>query len=204
MSNLPRVDAGYFDRMFTASDDPWSFRKRWYEVRKRALTLACLPAARYASAYEPGCANGELSAALAERCDALLMSDGNERAVDVARRRVAAFPHARVEQGWVPKDWPSASFDLIVLSELGYYLDAASLDRLAARARGSLGVSGTLVACHWRARIEGCDTGGDAVHDRLHERLALPHTGRWADADMVLDVWNVDPASVAQREKLRD
>ena len=66
---------GHFDGLFAASEDPWHFKQRWYEQRKRAMTLACLPRARYASGYEPGCANGELSAALAGRCDRLLISD---------------------------------------------------------------------------------------------------------------------------------
>ena len=42
--------------LFEASDDPWSFKSRWYEARKRALTLAALPKLRYGRAYEPGCA----------------------------------------------------------------------------------------------------------------------------------------------------
>ena len=56
-----------FDRLFEASEDPWGFRTRWYEARKRSITLACLPEAHYQNAYEPGCANGELAAALAPR-----------------------------------------------------------------------------------------------------------------------------------------
>ena len=179
------------------------FQSRWYEVRKRALTLACLPAARYASAYEPGCANGELSAALADRCDALLVSDGNDKAVAIATRRLAASPHVSVVKGWVPEDWPDTSFDLIVLSELGYYLDRRSLQGLAARARQSLRDGGTVLACHWRPQIEGCLIGGDGVHATLDAELGLPRLSRFVDADMVLEVWCADPRSVAQREGLR-
>ena len=62
----------YFEQRFRASDDPWSFRTRWYEKRKRELTLASLPRQRYQRVFEPACANGELSAQLAERSDALL------------------------------------------------------------------------------------------------------------------------------------
>ena len=69
-------DPAHFEALFTSSNDPWGFRTRWYEARKRSLTLACLPHQRYASGFEPGCANGELSAVLAERCDHLLVCDG--------------------------------------------------------------------------------------------------------------------------------
>ena len=81
VSPLDVYDAAYFDGLFAASPDPWGFESRWYEHRKRALTLACLPSLRYRYGYEPGCANGELSAALADRCDRLLVSDGAEKAV---------------------------------------------------------------------------------------------------------------------------
>ncbi|NYS43147.1 SAM-dependent methyltransferase, partial [Pseudomonas syringae pv. actinidiae] len=66
------VADSYFDELFRNNDDPWAFKKRWYERRKRALTLAALPRERYRAIFEPGCANGELSADLAERCDTLV------------------------------------------------------------------------------------------------------------------------------------
>ena len=61
----------YFDGLYKSSDDPWNLREGWYERRKRSLTLALLPRPRYRNAFEPGCANGELTAELATRCDAL-------------------------------------------------------------------------------------------------------------------------------------
>lgn len=83
----------YFDEMFAKSDDPWKFQSRWYERRKCALTLACLPSERYAHGFEPGCANGELSAGLATRCDHLLVSDGVDKAVSLARERLNGCPN---------------------------------------------------------------------------------------------------------------
>ena len=79
----------YFDALYEACDDPWGFRNRWYERRKRLLTMALLPRERYRRAFEPGCANGELSAQLAARCDSLLATDLNETAVRLASERVA-------------------------------------------------------------------------------------------------------------------
>lgn len=193
----------HFDAMFSGSDDPWHFQTRWYEARKRALTLACLPAARFASAYEPGCANAELSLALAPLCDRLLISDGSARAVALARERTAHLAHVEVRQAWLPDEWPEQSFDLIVVSEMAYYLDAAALDVLADRLRASLqphASNATVLACHWRPRIEGCAMAGDEVHRRLADRLALPHLCGYIDADFRLDAWSLNPRSVAERE----
>ena len=189
----------HFDELFARSDDPWLFRERWYESRKRALTLACLPRARYASGYEPGCANGELSAALAERCNRLLISDGAAAAVALAQRRVAGLPQVRVVQAWVPDDWPDERFDLVVISELAYYLDAQALTGLAARARASLESGGDIVACHWRHAIAGCRLDGDAVHEVLAETLRLPRVWSLADPDFRIDIWSADERSVGAR-----
>jgi SAM-dependent methyltransferase len=194
-SGLPR-----FDQMFRESDDPWAFRTRWYEVRKRTLTLACLPDRRYAHGYEPGCANGELSAALATRCDRLLASDVSARAVELARQRLVEFPHARVAQAQLPEGWPEGSFDLIVVSELGYFLDAQGVDEIGESARASLRPGGTVLACHWRRPIQGGSLDGDAVHERLAQRLGLAVLTELREADFILHVWSDDGRSVAERE----
>lgn len=193
----------YFDAMFATDDDPWRFKSRWYEARKRALTLAALPARHYVNAFEPGCANGELSATLAERCDRLLAMDGAERAVALAIERLAGLRHVTVSQGWMPQAWPAGErFDLIVISELGYFLTPAALDALAQRTRDALLPGGTVLACHWRRAIEGCELAGDEVHQRLHAGLNMPHLAEWVDADLRLAVWCQDSRSVGEREGL--
>lgn len=197
------TDAAYFDALFDSADDPWQFRTRWYETRKRALTLACLPTARYGRGYEPGCANGELTAALATRCDRLLASDGAERAVALARTRLRGLDHVRVVQAWLPQDWPAGTFDLVVLSELGYYLDRDALKSLTRRLLASLSPNGTVVACHWRPPIAGCALNGDEVHAALDEQLALSRMCSVVEPDLRMDVWCTDGTSVAERERLR-
>lgn len=190
----------HFDALFRDSDDPWRFKTRWYEARKRALTLASLPAQRYAHGFEPGCANGELSAGLALRCDQLLVSDVSSRAVELARERLAAWPHAHVVQAHLPREWPEGTFDLIVISELGYFLDAPGVDALGDRARDALREGGTVLACHWRRPVEGGSLDGEAVHHRLAQRMGLHVLTETREADFILHVWSDDSRSVAQRE----
>ena len=198
-TTLPRQ---HFDELFAATDDPWDFRNRWYESRKRALTVACLPRARYASGYEPGCANGELSTALAERCDRLLISDGAAQAVALAQKRVANLRHVSAVQAWIPDEWPDARFDLIVISEVAYYLDADALAGVAAKARKSLMPGGDIVGCHWRRPIDGCRLDGDAVHSTLSQALGLTRVWSLVDPDFRLEVWSDDQRSVGTREAL--
>jgi SAM-dependent methyltransferase len=200
-----------FDALFADDCDPWQFRTRWYEARKRALTLACLPQARYGSGFEPGCANGELSAALAQRCDRLVVSDASARAVALARSRLEQYAHVVVRQATMPDEWPCAEshggadarFDLVVISELGYFLrDAGDVMRLGQRAGAALNDGGTLLACHWRHPIAGYALDGDNVHRLLSRAHGMHCLGGYLDADLRLDVWQTDGVSVAAREQL--
>ncbi|MFJ7794273.1 SAM-dependent methyltransferase [Pseudomonas sp. NPDC096950] len=197
------VEDRYFDGLFSGNDDPWAFRQRWYEQRKRAITLAALPRPHYRSIFEPGCANGELSAELASRCDRLLCCDTAAAAVTLARTRLSLFDNAEVRQSRLPAEWPEEKFDLIVISEIGYYLDADDLKRLIVLAEQSLTADGQLLACHWRPPIDGCPLNARQVHDLLHEHLHLPRLVLHQEADFLLELWSREPRSVAALEGLR-
>jgi SAM-dependent methyltransferase len=195
----------YFDDLYRAAPDPWGFTTRWYEERKYALTLAALPRRRYSSAFEPGCSIGVLTAGLAERCDALLAADVATAALAATRRRVGDLPHVRVEQCRLPQDWPDETFDLVVLSEVGYYLDADALARLVEVTVGGMSPGADLVLVHWRHPVADYPLSGDAVHDAFGASIALERTVRHAEADFLLEVFSrVPPAglSVAAREGL--
>ena len=196
------VSMSYFDSLYADSEDPWDYRHRWYEARKRDLTLAMLPHQRYAQGYEPGCSTGELSRRLAERCDRLLVSDGNASAVATATERLADQGHVELRHLLLPGAWPQGSFDLIVISEIGYYLGTDGLDTLLAQAQRALLPGGVLLGCHWRHPIEGCALTGDQVHARIAALPGLHRLSQLEEADFVLTLWSSDPTSVARREQL--
>jgi SAM-dependent methyltransferase len=196
---------GYFEQMYAATPDPWSFETRWYDNRKHDLTVAALPRPRYRAAFEPGCSTGALTARLASRCDALLAVDAVESAVATASRRLAGSPHVTVARSRMPYDWPARTFDLIVLSELGYYFDDQDLDTLLARTLTALEPGGDLVAVHWRRPVAEHARSGDEVHERLAETPGLERTAEHREADFILEVYARTPPaarSVAQREGL--
>ncbi len=176
---------------------------RWYERRKRALVLACLPHERYGSAYEPGCGNGILTEALAARCDRVLASDGSDLAVAAARRRLAALGNVAVERHVLPDEWPSGRFDLVILGELVYFLDAASIEETGRLVGESLTDVGVALACNWRAPITGYGHSGDEAHRRFATAIALPAAFEYRDADFIVTAWSRDTTSVAMRESIR-
>ncbi|WP_110970909.1 class I SAM-dependent methyltransferase [Pseudomonas huaxiensis] len=190
------VDAQYFAGLFAASDDPWAFRTRWYERRKRELIIASLPRQFHERIFEPACANGELSAALAERCAELLCHDLDPTAVALARERLVSLPHVRVENGRLPGDWPGGCFDLIVLSEIGYYLDPGQWLQVIEQSVASLTEDGGLLACHWLHPIDGCPQQGREVHALLEQRLPLYRVMRHEEADFLLEYWSCQPSVI--------
>lgn len=190
------LPADYFDELFADSDDPWAFRTRWYEQRKRDLTLAALPRQRYARAFEPGCANGELSLRLAQRCDILLCMDMSARAVELARGRLSQYPRAEVIEGRLPQDWPEGKFDLIVISEWAYYLEPALFIEVIERIASSLTPEGAVLACHWLHPIEGCPMLGREAHALLDKHLSMQRTVKHEETDFLLEMWSNKPGGI--------
>lgn len=192
----------YFDAMYAEAQDPWGFGDRWYEERKRALTLAALPARRYRRGLEPGCSIGVLSAGLARRCEVLVSTDVSSAALERAAARVPANVELRP---WaLGEPWSDGTFDLLVLSEVGYYLDATALAPALEGAVALLEVGGTLLACHWRHPVDDYPLGGDAVHAAIGATPGLSRLGGWDDEDVLVGVWEAGPPqpSVAARDGL--
>lgn len=192
------LPAGYFARMYERADDPWGFAQRWYEQRKYALTLAALPDPSYRAGLEVGCSVGVLTARLAQRCDRLLALDVSERALAAARTRVPSTVELR--RAAVPDGWPAGTYDLVVLSEVLYYLDPADLERVLDLAERDLAPDGVVVACHWRHPVADYPQTGDAVHEAAGRRW--PRLSRVEEADLLLDVLSPRTDSVAARTGL--
>jgi len=114
--------------LYARTDDPWHFRTSAYERAKYDATLAALPAPRFRHILEVGCGNGALAARLAPRAAAYTGLDGVEVALSAARR---AVPSGRFMRGFLPCELPPGAYDLIVLSEILYFLDRPGLEALA-------------------------------------------------------------------------
>jgi SAM-dependent methyltransferase len=177
------VGAGYFDDMYRAAADPWGFENRWYERRKRMISLAQLPAERYRAGFEPGCSIGVFTRMLASRCDALLSCDLT------AAERTKDLPHVQVEQRDLPGGWPSRRFDLIVLSEILYYFGDSDLRQVLDHAVASLEPDGTLLAVHWRHPVAHYPRTGDDAHQALAARTELARLVSHSEPDFLAEVY---------------
>jgi SAM-dependent methyltransferase len=154
------IDAAYFDALYAADPDPWRFASSPYEAEKYAATLAALPPRRFASALEVGCSIGVLTAQLARRCERLLALDVAEAALARAR---AACPGVQFERRRMPEEWPAGRFDLIMLSEVLYYLDADGVRQAAACAVEAIEPGGSILLVHYLGGTDYPLTGDGAA-----------------------------------------
>ncbi|MGB3618188.1 MAG: SAM-dependent methyltransferase [Catalinimonas sp.] len=155
----------YFERMYAADPDPWGFETRPYEREKYAATLAALPQRRYGRALEIGCSIGVLTKRLEAHCDHLLAVDVNERALAKARERCADLPHVHFERRFLPEEFPDGTFDLILVSEVGYYWAGDDFERAHELIWERLAPGGTLLLVHWTPHVDDYPLTGDEVHE---------------------------------------
>jgi SAM-dependent methyltransferase len=177
----------YFDGMYARDPDPWGFETRWYEQRKFAITVASLPRARYRHCLEPGCARGTLTALLAERCDRVTAYDFVPSVLAIARDRFAAEPGVEILDLEFPAV-PSGRGDLVVWSEVAYYLTDEGLAVATDHLLQWLQPGGDLVAVHYTGTTDYPRTGHDvgAHLDRIPELERVVHH---EDEQFALGVW---------------
>ncbi len=124
--------AARFDALYREKPDPWAFETSDYERQKYAATLAALPAGRFRHAIEVGCSIGVFTRALADRCERVTALDVSAVALASAQARCAGLG-VDFRQAEVPAQWPDGRFDLVVLSEVLYFLEPAEIEPLAQR-----------------------------------------------------------------------
>jgi 2-polyprenyl-3-methyl-5-hydroxy-6-metoxy-1,4-benzoquinol methylase len=199
-----RLPDAYFDRMYADGDDPWHLSTRWYEERKYAITVAMLPNRHYRHAFEPGCSIGTLTALLARRCahvTAVDVADAALRSADARLADAGCRDRVTLLRSSMDEAWPAGPFDLVVLSEVAYYLDADTLAQVLRRECARLPPGANVVAAHWRHPVADYPLSGDAAHEIIAATPGLTALGRYCDPDVVVEVFDTgDGRSVASRE----
>lgn len=165
-----------FDALFVDNPDPWNFECSTYERDKRAATMAALGGRRFSSALEIGCATGVLTRELAAHCDALLALDVSEQALAIARTRSSSNETILYRRAELPRDWPDGAFDLIVLSEVLYFLSAEEVAMASRRAHETLAAGGLCLLVNWTGPNDLLVGGEEAA--RLFARAA-----RWCNEE---------------------
>lgn len=169
-----------FDALYMHNPDPWQFLTSEYEKNKYAATLSCLPQPHYRRAIEAGCSIGVLTARLLSRCDQVIGLDISSVAIDLARARNRHIPQIQFRQAQLPEAWPEETADLIVLSEILYFLDPAQIDQLASRVARSWEKNGDCVLVNFSGDTQQALQGGEA------ETIFCEAISRYTRVDCIL------------------
>lgn len=187
----------YFDEVYGANADPWQFTTSPYERDKYAATIAALPRQLYESGFEIGCSIGVLTQQLATRCRQLLAVDVSEIALRQARQRLAGAPQVRIEKRVIPADFPDEQFDLILVSEVGYYWSMDDLLKAQQLIFDHLETGGQLLLVHWTPPVPDYPLTGDQVHDaflaKAGDGLPLRHLHGQREEKYRLDLFERAP-----------
>ena len=181
-----------FEEKYRRDDDPWGYRTSWYERRKYALTVAALPRERYRLVWEPACSIGVLTRSLARRADRVLASDASPTAIAAARS--APLPPGAGEVDWSVRVLPDrpgiepGAADLVVLSEILYYLDGPDRARVLEDAGAVLAPGGDLVVVHWQPPADDAHVAGREASAWVRARPGWDHLVRHDDERFALDV----------------
>ncbi len=186
------MDAQGFEALYRARSDPWGYRSSTYEREKYRATLAACGPGPFTAALELGGSIGIFTGLLAPRCDALVSLDGAPTAVTAARNHLTEVELADrvdVRLGAIPADLPSGPFELIVASEILYYVPDPQLAETLARLEHCLTPRGRLVAVHWRPEGPERPHSAAQVHGRLRECSWLSLTAEHPTGEYLLDVF---------------
>ena len=141
-------DRHHFESVFAAEQDPWHYDTA-FEQRKYEQTLAIIEGRRHSRVLELACAEGAFTQILAGHVDELLATDISQVALTRARARCASHPNVSYQQLDLRHSDLPGTFDLIVCSEVLYYLnDVSHLRNIARRLADALEPDGILVITH--------------------------------------------------------
>jgi predicted O-methyltransferase YrrM len=185
---MSAMSAEEFEQRYQRDADPWRYRCSPYERSKYAATLAACGPGPFRSALELGGSIGLFSALLAPRCRSLTTIDFAPSAVAVAEAELAEHPQARAVCGRIPDDLPEGPFDLIVASEVLYYLDREALAATLAALEQRLLSGGRLVGVHWRQPGPERPLSAERVHRSLRAARWLVELPSPESSDYLLDV----------------
>jgi cyclopropane fatty-acyl-phospholipid synthase-like methyltransferase len=179
-----------FEALYRDHRDPWNYAASAYERHKYDMTLRALSQERYRSAFEPACSIGELTALLATRCESLLATDVSPTAVNRARHRCAHLENVQIECQDLRTPPQAQAFDLIVLSEVGYYFGAVTLRSIGRRLAQALLPGGEMLAVHWLGHSRDHVLHGHEVHSILLRDLPLRHIRAERHPGFRIDAWS--------------
>ena len=162
MNNVSKNRGQTFDDLYRNGADPWDVTSSNYERSKFAATLAVLPRnRRFRNVLDVGCSFGTLTAMIAQRSDHITGIDVSQVAIDRARKTHGDIAH--FVTGELPSDWPKGRYDLILLSEVLYFLDTIEIVKVVDLVVRDLAPGGWCLVVNWTGASDLPLSGDEAA-----------------------------------------
>jgi SAM-dependent methyltransferase len=154
-----RSEKQFWETLYT-TEDPWHYSGS-YEQEKYLRTLELAPKGQVGLALEIGCAEGLFTEMLAPRVEQLIGVDISDTALARARDRCARFPHVSFACVDIAETFPQGSFDLIICSEVLYYVqDVVALRQIVGEIRAALSIGGFFLMANANSVSDDRTTSG--------------------------------------------
>jgi len=189
MTSASTTSREFFEGIYRRDEDPWRFASKPQELKRYEAIVKALSGRRYRRAFEPGCSIGVLTLALGGLCERVEAIDLSPTAVERARERTGGVSGVEVRVGSLTDGLPPGEFDLVVLSEIGYYFTPQVWQELTAALIQPLQAGATVIACHWLGHSVDHLMHGDDVHEILRSRGELRLQQQQRHETYRLDIW---------------
>ncbi len=119
----------------------------------------------------------------------LLSVDTSARALAEAERDCADLDHVMFRLAGLPEEFPDGTFDLIMLSEVLYYMSRTDLVSVATQCAKALAPEGEIVLCHWLGETNYPLTGDEAAEGFISAMAPRFRTVKqWREPEYRLDL----------------
>jgi glycosyltransferase involved in cell wall biosynthesis/peptidoglycan/xylan/chitin deacetylase (PgdA/CDA1 family)/ubiquinone/menaquinone biosynthesis C-methylase UbiE len=185
----------YWENVFQ-EPDPWNYGSS-YEQEKYSRQLLLLPDRPIDRALEIACAEGHFTENLALRVVRLIATDISPTALDRARDRCRALDNIDFRQLDLAIDPLPQNLDLIVCSEVLYYLyDETELKRVAEKFTAALKPGGHLLTAHaFELKEDSSRTGfdwGNPWGAKTIQRVFSAVPGLYLERSISTELYRID------------
>lgn len=150
----------HFETLFATRSNPWDYTSA-YEQTKYEQTLSQMPVGPGTRVLELACAEGHFTVQLAPHVGKLLAVDISETAVERARARCAGQANVSFQRLDLANEPIEGHFDIIVCSEVLYYVDGwEALAKVSRKLAAALAPGGRIVLAHANLVVDEPDETG--------------------------------------------
>jgi SAM-dependent methyltransferase len=186
------IDIDGFENLFQSNPDPWDYESSPFEAHKRSVLLKHIGLSPRGRVLELACANGVTTQALMNVGLRVTALDGSQTAITQAQARLGKISRLQLLHANLPEGMPKERFDLIVVSEIVYYLGSIAARRLAASVADRVAPGGRVVVLHHHLNFPDASVNPEHAHRYfvrlLRKRMTLirsARTGRFCVAALV-------------------